>query len=109
MHTPYCVPLSAMLPTIILPHPSDIITVASGTSVVSGITPGVGGSIIVNSPRADVIMEVSVRGFPSYVFTVSRGFNRVMFPPRIQIYQVMGTSSDIWYTWNEALYEAVAQ
>lgn len=103
-HTPRCIPLVATIETIVLPSKDAQKTVPSGDSQSTGIVLQPGGSIIINSPVAEVTLEIPWMGDDSQVCTVKRGFTRVIVPWSYSPGgAILGTCTNVWYAWREDL------
>lgn len=87
MHTPRCVPVRAVLDTIVLPRRGGQIPIVSGTDVDAGLSLPVGFGLVVSFP-CEVTIELTIAGGPSHVLTLEPGTRRIVSPedhPRVLV------------------------
>ena len=106
-HTPQCLIVYGSIETIVLPDPSQVVQVPSGTAVGTGVLIPKGKAIVICAPTADVVLTIPLVGGTNptaYVLPIAGGkLTRIILPPNLETLPVAGTCTDNWSCWVETL------
>lgn len=100
MHTPRCVPVRAVLDTIVLPRRGGQVAIPSGTGVSAGLAVPVGFGLVVSFP-CETTIELTIAGASSHVLTLEPGTRRIVSPEDHP--DVLVSAADAGRVWLEDL------